>query len=86
MNYELINGYTQVYVQREYVNTLAVAIVNDEPKAAAPLRIVKIPSASSPSYLQSMLTSLAETDIKLVTLQIVMASLDQMYLHAMKTL
>jgi hypothetical protein len=86
MSSDLINGYTEVYFQQEYVNTLTIAIVNDEPKAAAPLRIVKIPSALSPSDLQSMLTSLAETDIKLATLQVVMASLDKMYLDAMKTL
>jgi hypothetical protein len=86
MNSDLVAGYTEVYFQQEYVNTLAIAIVNDEPKAAAPLRIVKIPSALSPSDLQSMLISLAETDIKLATLQVVMASLDQMYVDAMKTL
>jgi hypothetical protein len=33
-----------------------------------------------------MLISLAETDIKLATLQTVMAALDQMYTEAMKTL
>jgi hypothetical protein len=86
MSSELVNGYTEVYFQQDYVNTQAIAIVNDEPKAAAPLRIAKSPSGLSPSELQSMLISLAETDIRLATLQAVMASLDQMYLDAMKTL
>jgi hypothetical protein len=86
MNSDLINGYTLVYFQQEYVNTQAIAIVNDEPKAAAPLRIARDPSALSPSDIQSMLISLAETDIKLATLQTVMESLDQMYADAMKTL
>jgi hypothetical protein len=86
MSSDLINGYTEVYVQQEFVDTQAIAIVNDEPKAAAPLRIAKDPSALSPGDIQSMLISLGETDIKLATLQIVMASLDQMYTDAMKTL
>jgi hypothetical protein len=86
MSSDLINGYTEVYLQQEYVNTQAIAIVNDEPKAAAPLRIAKDPSALSPGDLQSMLISLAETDIKLATLQTVMEALDQMYTGAMNAL
>jgi hypothetical protein len=86
MNSDLINGYTLVYFQQEYVNTQAIAIVNDEPKAAAPLRIAKDPSALSPSDIQSMLISLAETDIKLATLQTVMESLDKMYSEAMQSM
>ena len=86
MNSDLINGYILVYFQQEYVNTQAIAIVNDEPKAAAPLRIAKDPSALSPSDIQSMLISLAETDIKLATLQTVMESLDKMYSEAMQSM
>jgi hypothetical protein len=86
MGSDLINGYTEVYSQQEYVNTQAIAIVNDEPKAAAPLRIAKDPSALSPNDLQSMLISLGETDIKLATLQVLMTTLDEMYVDAMKTL
>lgn len=84
MSSDLINGYTEVYSQQEYVNTQAIAIVNDEPKSAAPFRIAKDPSVLSTSDIQSMLISLAETDIKLATLQTVMAALDQMYTDAMK--
>jgi hypothetical protein len=86
MSSELINAYTEVYSQQEYVNTQAIAIVDDEPKSAAPLRVAKDPSALSPTDIQSMLISLAETDIRLATLQSVMKSLDEMYTKAMKNL
>ena len=59
---------------------------NDEPKSAAFLKIAKDPSALSPSDIQSMLISLAESDIKLATLQDVMKPLDEMYTNAMNTL
>ncbi len=86
MSSDLINAYTEVYGQQEYVNTQAIAIVNDEPKSAAPLRVAKDPSALSPADIQSMLVSIAETDIRLATLQSVMQSLDEMYTKAIKSL
>jgi hypothetical protein len=48
------------------------------------LKVAKDPSALSPGDIQSMLLSLAETDIKLATLQNVMKPLDDMYAQAMK--
>jgi hypothetical protein len=86
MSFTLINAYAEIYLQQDYVNTQALAIVNDEPKSAAFLRVAKEPSALSPSDIQSMLISLAESDIKLATLQDVMKPLDVMYTKAMKTL
>jgi hypothetical protein len=79
MSFDLINAYAEVYIQQDYVNAQALAIVNDEPKSAAYLRIAKDPSALSPSDIQSMLISLAESEIKLATLQDLMKSLDAMY-------
>ena len=86
MSFDLINAYAELYLQQDYVNTQALAIINDEPKSAAFLQIAKDPSALSPSDIQSMLISLAESDIKLATLQNLMKPLDKMYTEAMKTL
>jgi hypothetical protein len=86
MSFDLINAYAQVYLQQDYVNTQALAMINDEPKSAAFLTIAKEPSALSPSDIQSMLISLAESDIKLATLQDIMKPLDEMYATAMKNL
>jgi hypothetical protein len=86
MSFDLINAYTEIYLQQDYVNTQAAATVIDEPKSAAFLRIAKEPSALSPGDIQSMLINLAESDIKLATLQSLMGSLDQMYTEAMKNL
>jgi hypothetical protein len=86
MSFDLINAYAELYFQQDYVNTQALAILNEEPKSAAFLQIAKDPSALSPSDIQAMLISLAETDIKLATLQNLMEPLDEMYTKAMKTL
>jgi hypothetical protein len=86
MSFDLINAYAEVYIQQDYVNTQALAIVSDEPKSAAYLQVAKEPSALSLSDIQSMLISLAESDIKLAALQNVMKSLDDMYTEAMKNL
>ncbi|MGO9933707.1 MAG: hypothetical protein ACLPV8_18110 [Steroidobacteraceae bacterium] len=59
---------------------------NDEPKSAAFLQIAKDPAALSPGDIQSMLISLAESDIKLATLQNAMKPLGEMYANAMKNL
>jgi hypothetical protein len=86
MSFDLINAYAELYLQQDYVNTQALAIFNDAPKTAAFLQIAKDPSALSPSDIQSMLIGLAESDIKLATLQNLMKPLDEMYTKAMKTL
>jgi hypothetical protein len=86
MSFDLINAYAEIYLQQDYVNTQALAIINDAPKSAAFLRVAKDPSALSPSDIQSMLISLAESDIKLATLQNVNQPLGEMYTKAMKTL
>jgi hypothetical protein len=86
MSFDLINAYAELYLQQDYVNTQALAVINDEPKSAAFIQVAKDPSALSPSDIQSMLISLAESDIKLATLQNLMKPLDDMYTKAMKTL
>ena len=86
MSSELINAYTEVYTQQQYVNAEAVGIIDDEPKSAAALRIARDPSALTPTDIQAMLVSLAETDIRLATIQSLMESLDEMYTKAIKTL
>ena len=86
MSFDLIHAYAELYLQQDYVNTQALAVINDEPKSAAFLLVAKDPSALSPGDIQSMLISLAESDIKLATLQNLMKPLDEMYTKAMKTL
>jgi len=86
MSFDLINAYAEVYSQQDYVNAQALAMFNEEPKSAAFLQIAKDPSALSASDIQSMLISLAESDIKLATLQNIMKPLDEMYANALKAL
>jgi hypothetical protein len=85
MSFDLINAYAELYLQQD-LNTQALAVINDEPKSAAFLLVAKDPSALSPSDIQSMLISLAESDIRLATLQNLMKPLDDMYTKAMKAL
>ena len=86
MSSDLINAYTELYFQQDYVNTQALAIMNDGAKSAAPLKVAIDPSALSPVDIQAMLINLAESDIKLATLQALMKSLDEMYANAAKNL
>jgi len=86
MSFDLINAYAELYLQQDYLNTQALAVINDEPKSAALLLVAKDPSALSPSDIQSMLISFAESDIKLATLQNLMKPLDEMYRKAMNYL
>lgn len=86
MSFDLINAYADLYSQQDYVNAQALIILNEEPESAAFLQIAKGPSALSPSDIQSMLISLAESDIRLATLQNLMKPLDEMYAKDMKTL
>ena len=86
MSFDLINAYAEIYSQQDYVNTQALAIINDEPKSAAFLQIAKDPSALSPGDIQSMLISLAETDIRLAEMQNLMKPLDAMYSKAAQAL
>jgi hypothetical protein len=86
MSSDLINAYTEVYFQQEYVNAQALAIMNDGAKSAAPLKVAIEPSALSPNDISAMLINLAETDIKLATLQTLMKSLEEMYTNAAKNL
>lgn len=72
MSANLVSAYTEVYFQQDYVNAQALAIINDEAKSAAPLQVAMDPSALSSSDIQSMLIGLAESDIKLATLQNIM--------------
>ncbi len=86
MSFDLIDAYSQVYSQQDYVNSQALAMFTEAPKSAAFLKIPKDPSALSPSDIQAMLISLAESDIRLATLQNLMTPLDSMYAQAMNTL
>lgn len=86
MSFDLTNAYSELYFQQDYVNAQALAIINDEPKSAAFLLIARDPSALSPSDIQSMLVSIAESDIKLATLQNLMKPLDEMYAKALQSL
>jgi cell division protein FtsB len=83
MSFDLINAYAEAYSQQDYVNERAVAILDDEPRTAAFLLVAKEPSALSPSDIQSMIIGLAESDIKLATLQNLMNPLDEMYVKVL---
>jgi hypothetical protein len=74
------------YLQQDYVNNQALTLFTEAPKSAAFLRIAKDPSALSPSDIQSMLIGLAESDIKMATLQNLVTPLDALYTEAIKAL
>lgn len=79
-----ISTYTEVYLQQEYVNSTAMAIVNEEASASAPLRVAEDPSKLSPAEIEALLIKSAEIDLSFATLETTMKSLDYMYAEALK--
>jgi hypothetical protein len=86
MEAQAIDRYNWVYLQQDYVNAAAIAIITDEPKIGAPWRVAKDAGNITPAEIESMLIGSAEMDIRLATLQELMSILDKMYTDALKDL
>jgi hypothetical protein len=78
-----IENYSTIYDQQAYVNDSAIAIVNDETKAVAPLFVAKRASDLNPGELQSVLTASAELYARIKTLESTMKTLDDDYTKAL---
>lgn len=84
MDSRWISTYSWVYLQQEYVNSTALAIVNEETRASAPLEVARDPSKLSPTEIETLLIKSAEIDLSFATLETTMRSLDDMYTEALK--
>lgn len=84
MNPGWISTYTEIYAQQDYVNSTALAIVNEETGAGAPLRVVEDPSKLGADEVQKLLIKSAEIDLSLETLETTMKALDGMYVDGLK--
>lgn len=85
MDSRWISTYTWIYGQQEYVNSTALALLNEETRASAPLRVVEDPSKLSAADIQTLLVKSAEIDLSFETLESTMKALDDMYVDALKT-
>jgi hypothetical protein len=79
-----ISTYSWVYRQQGYVNSMALAIVNEETQASASVVVAKDPSKLSPAAIETLLIKSAEIDLSFATLETMMKSLDDMYAEALK--
>ncbi|MGA2778887.1 MAG: hypothetical protein ABSF94_15130 [Steroidobacteraceae bacterium] len=79
-----ISTYTWVYAQQQYVNSTALALMNEETRASAPLRAAENPSKLGAGEIQTLLVKSAEIDLSFETLETTMKALDDMYLDALK--
>jgi hypothetical protein len=79
-----ISTYSWVYTQQEYVNSTALAVVNEEIRASAPLEVAKDPSKLSPAEIETLLIKSAEIYLSFATLETIMKALDDMYAEALK--
>ena len=79
-----ISTYSWVYAQQEYVNSTALALVNEEIRASAPLEVAKDPLKLSPAEIEALLIKSAEIDLGFATLETLMKALDDMYAEALK--
>jgi hypothetical protein len=75
--------YTWIYAQQEYVNSMALALVNEESRVRARLVVVKNPSKLMPSEIDTLLIGSAEIDQGFATLDTTMKALDDMYTDAL---
>jgi hypothetical protein len=86
MDPDKIAGYSLVYGQQEYINATAIAIINEESRAGAPLEVAKEPAKLTPSEIELLLIKSAEIDQSLGSLQSTMQSLDDTYVQALRAL
>jgi hypothetical protein len=80
MEPNLISAYSSIYLQQDYIDTTAVAIVGDESKAGAALEAAIDPSNLNPLEIQTLLVKSAEIDLSLSALQSTMKGLEGMYI------
>jgi hypothetical protein len=85
MEPDLIATYSWIYLQQDYINSTALAIVNEESKAGAALEAAADPSNLSPLEIQTLLIKSAEINLSLSILQSTMKGLEDMYIkHSQK--
>jgi hypothetical protein len=85
MDPDAISGYATVYIQQEYVNKTATAImINEESRAGAALEVARDPSKLTAAEIETLLIRSAEIDLSFGTLQTTMKQLDDMYANALK--
>ena len=81
MEPDLISAYSWIYLQQDYINSTALAIVSEESKAGAALEAAADPTNLSALEIQTLLVKSAETDLSLSTLQTTMKGLEDMYIE-----
>jgi hypothetical protein len=81
MEPDLIAAYSWIYLQQDYINSTALAIVSEESKAGAALEAAADPSNLSPLEIQTLLIKSAEINLSLSTLQSTMKGLEDMYIE-----
>jgi hypothetical protein len=81
MEPNLISSYSWTYLQQDYINSTALAIVSEESKAGAALEAAVDPSNLSALEIQGLLVKSAEINLSLSTLQSTMKGLEDMYIE-----
>jgi hypothetical protein len=81
MEPDLISSYSLIYLQQDYINSTALAIVSGESKAGAALEAAADPSNLSALEIQTLLVKSAEINLSLGTLQTTMKALEDMYIQ-----
>jgi hypothetical protein len=81
MEPDLISAYSWIYLQQDYINSTALAIVSEESKAGAALEAAADPSNLSSLEIQTLLVKSAEINLSLSTLQSTMKGLEDMYIE-----
>jgi hypothetical protein len=81
MEPDLISSYSLIYLQQDYINSTALAILGEESKAGAALEAAADPSNLSALEIQTLMIKSAEIKLSLGILQTTMKSLEDMYIE-----
>jgi hypothetical protein len=87
MEPEMLEDYSGIYGQQEYVNQIGAGIILDEAKAASPLFIAKDrkdPRDLQPVDIQALLLASAELYTRVLTLESLMRELDDGYKESLQ--
>jgi hypothetical protein len=80
----VISKYADIYLQQDFINTTMVGIGNEESRVGAALEVATDPAKLLPAEIEAMLIKSAEIDESIITIQLLMTPLEEMYNNALK--
>ena len=84
MPYKQVQDLADVYGQQDILNTAVLRLIEEQPKALAPIFIAKDPSQTSEANLETMQTRTADVLISVRMMEQILTQLNQQYQDMLK--